>query len=467
MNIEGTDFNVMYKDIIQILLENPENKIINRKGKVLHEDTTAIIRLENIDNPYAFCRNLNLTYLIGELLFYLKGENKLANIVKYSKFWEKVSDDGENLNSCYGYYIWKRIAGLNNTNNETNANLSQFDYCLSNLIQNINSKKAVITIYEGGLHSYKTNDNPCTMYLQFLIRNDKLNMIVNMRSNDIWFGLPYDLPFFCFVMKMMYYQLQETYSNLKLGHYTHISNSLHLYQKDFEKVKDIFRNKPMGRPVLPTIDKEFFKQIDIFKHIEDWIPSERQFTNIHPFTTWSLDILRDHYKEQKEKKEKKASFCFVKNYDPMFFKYAKKEAENSNCLKKKVGCIVVKNGEIVAMGFGGRSSRQGKCEECKTKKETFYHDTCNSIHSEERAILGFYKNKANGNYNPIIRKYKNLEGADVYLTHGPCDQCMKFLIEEKIANVFYEVPYKTDFTRYKGLIDVYECPEEDNYRRII
>ena len=76
---------------------------------------------------------------------------------------------------------------------------NQYNYCIEQLLTNPNSKKAVMTIYNGEEHSYETKDNPCTMSMQFIIRENKLHMTTIMRSNDIYFGLPYDLPFFTFI----------------------------------------------------------------------------------------------------------------------------------------------------------------------------------------------------------------------------------------------------------------------------
>jgi hypothetical protein len=73
-------------------------------------------------------------------------------------------------------------------------------------------------------------DLPCTLSLQFLLRGGKLNLIVTMRSNDVWLGLPYDAWAWCSIQ-----QLVATALGVELGWYQHQAGSLHVYDRNFEK----------------------------------------------------------------------------------------------------------------------------------------------------------------------------------------------------------------------------------------
>lgn len=82
-------------------------------------------------------------------------------------------------------------------------------------------------------------DFPCTFIMIFHIRDNKLCATVEMRSNDIICGLVHDLPSFTLFQYLMFLRLREAkYSDLELGTYTHIDNSLHVYERDFELVKN-------------------------------------------------------------------------------------------------------------------------------------------------------------------------------------------------------------------------------------
>ena len=75
-----------------------------------------------------------------------------------------------------------------------------------------------------------TNDMNCTVCLQFFIREGKLYETVYMRSNDIWYGLPYDALFFTSIQIYLAMKL-----GVKLGTYTHVAGSLHLYERNADK----------------------------------------------------------------------------------------------------------------------------------------------------------------------------------------------------------------------------------------
>lgn len=164
-------------------------------------------------------RNLSMRYAIGEMLWYLSGNNNLREIQKYSCGWDRMSDNGVTVNSNYGYCI-KRKFGFD-----------QWEFVKNELEKNPNSRRAVIHIKDA---SYKeSKDINCTVCLQFFIRNNKLYMTTYMRSNDLWMGFPYDVFQFTNMQVLMSMEL-----GVELGTYTHIAGSLHLYKRNLVKVDE-------------------------------------------------------------------------------------------------------------------------------------------------------------------------------------------------------------------------------------
>ena len=82
-------------------------------------------------------------------------------------------------------------------------------------------------------------DFVCTMYANFFIRDNKLNMKVQMRSNDIFYGLTFDAPFFSFLLQSVHIKLMETYPDLQLGDYYHFTDNLHFYERHFSLADSI------------------------------------------------------------------------------------------------------------------------------------------------------------------------------------------------------------------------------------
>ena len=96
------------------------------------------------------------------------------------------------------------------------------------------SRQAVVHFNTPDYAFKDVKDFPCTMYLQFMIRESKLFLIVNMRSNDLVKGVPYDWSWFMYLHRRMLAELRQKYEQLGVGSYIHNAGSLHLYEEDFE-----------------------------------------------------------------------------------------------------------------------------------------------------------------------------------------------------------------------------------------
>lgn len=98
------------------------------------------------------------------------------------------------------------------------------------------SRQAVSVIWDP-LHDLMQEDRldlPCTIDMNFALRNGKLLMSTHMRSNDVWWGWCYDL--------FQFAQMQCTVAcilGVEPGPYTHFANSFHLYEDDAERALSI------------------------------------------------------------------------------------------------------------------------------------------------------------------------------------------------------------------------------------
>ena len=97
------------------------------------------------------------------------------------------------------------------------------------------SRQAVLTIFDSRQDlGANVKDVPCTLALQFFVRDDKLCMRTTMRSNDVWLGLPYDLVQFTALQGAIAAAL-----GIEMGWYAHSVGSLHLYARDMEQAEQI------------------------------------------------------------------------------------------------------------------------------------------------------------------------------------------------------------------------------------
>lgn len=164
-------------------------------------------------------RKMPMRYAIGELLWYLSGNNDLKSIQMFTKAWDRMSDDGETVNSNYGYCLMDKF-GFN-----------QIEQALIQLHDNPNSRQVVLHIKEArNMIDNPTKDLNCTVCLQLFIREGKLYMTTYMRSNDLWMGFPYDVFQFTCLQILLAMRL-----HVDVGTYTHVAGSLHLYTRDLLK----------------------------------------------------------------------------------------------------------------------------------------------------------------------------------------------------------------------------------------
>ena len=165
-----------------------------------------------------------MRYMVGELLWYLSGKRDLKAIQLYTDAWNRMSDDEATVNSNYGdriQYAFCEYSG---------STFNQLKMVEELLSKDPNSRQAVIHIKQArNLIAYPTKDVNCTVCLQFFIREGKLYMTTYMRSNDLWMGFPNDV--FQFTCIQIYLAMRL---GVKLGSYTHIAGSLHLYDRDYK-----------------------------------------------------------------------------------------------------------------------------------------------------------------------------------------------------------------------------------------
>lgn len=194
-----------------------------------------------------------MPYLTGELDWYLHGGFNAEEIAKHSKFWRNIANPDGTVNSNYGHIIFK---------DPTPYGRCQYEWCEERLLADRDSRQAVMN-FNSILHKYAGNkDFVCTMFAQYLIRNNKLEMFTFMRSQDLILGFTYDVPFFCLTQQMLLNDLKHAYPDLELGAYHHQAVSLHAYANKYCMLRAIAKENETGAAELSSIG-DYYGQIQI------------------------------------------------------------------------------------------------------------------------------------------------------------------------------------------------------------
>ena len=201
------------------------------KGQILRygvdcDETKALFNVGfTIEHPmdnHIDCkqRDWKQSYAEAEWQWYLTGDPHVERLGKiYGKvpeIWKRMANEFGSVNSNYGWQ-WQRN--------------DQLTKIVSMLKSNPKTRQAAISIYDGKEWQEYKHDTPCTYAIQFTIVDDKLNMCVTMRSNDLWYGFCNDQYCFSRLQLMIADRLE-----IRLGEYFHFAHNLHLYNNIIEKL---------------------------------------------------------------------------------------------------------------------------------------------------------------------------------------------------------------------------------------
>ena len=116
------------------------------------------------------------------------------------------------------------------------------------------------------------------------------------------------------------------------------------------------------------------------------------------------------------------------NLDKRYLRMAKIWAENSYCIRRQVGAIIVKDKMIISDGYNGTPSGfENNCEDENNKTKPYV------LHAEANAIT------------KVAKSNNSSENATLYITTSPCVECAKLIIQAGICRVvFSDLYHNTD-----------------------
>lgn len=211
MEIVINDMKKGYENVIASVLLYGD--VAYPRNIATHEVVNASVVLTDPTQslPLGIGRKLNTKIAAVEALQLLGGVMHPAAMLKASPHFADFMDGGT-FHGGYG----QRTRG-------------QLSAVVDRLRNDPHTRRAVLTMWDP-LHDLFTegaHDYPCTIALQFLIRDDRLQLHTHMRSNDVWRGFAYDV--------FVFTQLQLAVAsclNLTPGSYFHHVTSLHMYATD-------------------------------------------------------------------------------------------------------------------------------------------------------------------------------------------------------------------------------------------
>lgn len=259
-NLEFDNIHEAYLEVLADVFDNPDSTSAPRGQKVRekfnYSFTITNPKVEYIKTKDEERNKVIAEYSKKEFDLYESCSNRVEDFEKASKFWSKLANPDGTVNSAYGYLIWSKRSHGSEFETETvphplfvstngNVNVHKlipkfrtpWEWAKDSLVADRDTRQAILR-FSLPEHQWMGNkDQTCTLHGYFQIRDNKLSLTINMRSNDLTLGLVYDLPWFISLICKMRDELKDVYPGLEIGNYTHYVHNLHVYDRDEEKIK--------------------------------------------------------------------------------------------------------------------------------------------------------------------------------------------------------------------------------------
>jgi len=221
----GTDANSVWKMAADALINGDSASQMTRLGEskeLLH----ASFQISDPKQRWIVARTpvISPAFAIAEVFWILNGDNN----AEFMNFWNpnlpKFAGTGDTYHGAYGQRIKKQFG------------VDQLEVAYQALTNNPDTRQVVIQIWDPreDLPNSKGEpaaaDIPCNICSMPKIRNNKLEWLQVMRSNDVFLGMPYNIIQFTTLQEIL-----AGWLNIEIGAYYQISDSLHAYVHDLNQ----------------------------------------------------------------------------------------------------------------------------------------------------------------------------------------------------------------------------------------
>jgi thymidylate synthase len=257
-----------YVNLVQHVLKY--GKEAAPRGMKTHEIEDAIIRINDVKHTLPLGVGRGTVPGIGavEACQLLAGAATPKLVMAVGPMFKNYAEDNGMFHGAYGA-----------------RTQDQYGPVIERLKKDPDSRQAVVTIWDPVLDLLpEKRDYPCTILHQFRIRDNKLNMSIYMRSNDVWLGAAYD--FFQFTRVQI---AMASVLGVAPGSYAHHVGSLHIYEQHYDAAENLkYTTEPYED--IPAITGFNWRQVQdralssltAAMHIDE----PMLLNSLHPFEGW-------------------------------------------------------------------------------------------------------------------------------------------------------------------------------------
>ena len=262
-----------YVDLVQHVLKN--GKEVAPRGMKTREIEDAIIRIDDVYNTLPLGVGRGTVPGIGavEACQLIAGASTPKLVIAIGPQFANYTEDNGLFHGAYGI-----------------RTQSQYAPIVERLKADPDTRQAVVTIWNPELDLLANKrDYPCTILHQFRIRNNKLNMSVYMRSNDVWLGAAYD--FFQFTRVQL---AIASILGIEPGTYHHHVGSLHIYEQHYDSAESLKHTYEPYEKIPAMVGNSWGEVSDFaMDALTAAIHHEEKalLYNLHPFEQWYANAM--------------------------------------------------------------------------------------------------------------------------------------------------------------------------------
>lgn len=186
--------------------------------------------------PILTLRPTNLKAAIDELLWIWQKKSNNINDLN-SRIWDSWADETGSIGKAYGYQIGQK-------HQYKEGEFDQIDRVIYDLKHNPYSRRIITNIYNHD-DLNEMNLYPCAYSMTFNVTGNKLNAILNQRSNDILVANNWNVTQYAILVHML-----AQVSDLEVGEFVHVIADAHIYDRHIPLVKELINRESYDAPKL-------------------------------------------------------------------------------------------------------------------------------------------------------------------------------------------------------------------------
>lgn len=234
------DADVLWKDLRARFLGGGETAWIEGRTGRTREIRAALLKLARPQQRWVVRRTpINPAGVLAEVIWILLGRQDAPFVNFWNPSLPRFAGDDDTYYGAYGFRL------------RVTHGLDQLKAAADALRNNPGSRQVCLSIWDpvqdmpGTCGTPRSADIPCNVFSMLKVRDGRLHWTQIMRSNDFWLGLPVNLVQFTCLQEIV-----AGWIGCDVGEYCHLSDSLHVYERDWIRLKTL----PVAPPACENTD---------------------------------------------------------------------------------------------------------------------------------------------------------------------------------------------------------------------